>query len=147
MADCLYEACKHWKPSFLAYASTISVYPIGEVDYLTEDVEPNPDSPYGIGKLAGEHYCQLSKNYCDRIAVLRLSSIYGPGKRSDFKTVMDIFIANVLSGKPPTVFGSGERTQDFVYLTDAARALATILPISSVSFSRTTLDDWPVLSE
>jgi UDP-glucose 4-epimerase len=122
MADCLYEACKHWNPSFLAYASTISVYPLGEVDCLTEDVEPRPNSPYGLAKLAGEHYCNLAKNYCGKIAVLRLSSIYGPGKRRDFRTVLDIFIENVLSGRPPTVFGSGKRTQDFVYLTDAARA-------------------------
>lgn len=122
MADYLYEACKQWKPSFLAYASTISVYPIKEVDYLTEDVEPNPDSPYGIAKLAGEYYCKLAKNYCDRISILRLSSIYGPGKRRDFKTVLDIFFDNILSGKPPTIFGSGKRTQDFVYVTDVARA-------------------------
>ena len=122
MADCLYEACKHWKPSFLAYASTISVYPLGKVDNLKEDVEPDPNSPYGIAKLAGEYYCKLARNYCDRISILRLSSVYGPGKRRDFKTVLDIFFDNVLSGKPPTVFGLGKRTQDFVYVTDAARA-------------------------
>jgi nucleoside-diphosphate-sugar epimerase len=122
MADCLYDACSRWRPSFLAYASTISVYPLGEVDTLTEEVAPRPNSPYGIAKLAGEHYCQLARSFCDNLAILRLASIYGPGKRSDFKTVMDIFIANVLSGQAPTVFGAGERTQDFVFLTDAAQA-------------------------
>lgn len=122
MANYLFEACKHWKPSFLAYASTISVYPIGKIDCLTEAIEPKPTSPYAIAKLAGEHYCQIANNYCDRIALLRLSSVYGPGKKSDFKTVLDIFMDGVLLGKPPTIFGSGERTQDFVYLTDAARA-------------------------
>jgi UDP-glucose 4-epimerase len=122
MADHLYAACSRWRPSFLAYASTISVYPLGEVDTLTEEVAPRPNSPYGIAKLAGEHYCQLARSFCDNVSILRFSSIYGPGKRTDFKTVMDIFIANVLSGQPPTVFGAGERTQDFVFLTDAAQA-------------------------
>jgi nucleoside-diphosphate-sugar epimerase len=122
MADCLYEACERWRPSFLAYASTISVYPVGEVDTLTEDVAPKPDSSYGIAKLGGEHYCRLAGRFCDHTAVLRFASIYGPGKRPDFNTVMDIFIAKVSSNQPPTVFGTGARTQDFVYVTDAARA-------------------------
>jgi UDP-glucose 4-epimerase len=83
-----------------------------------------PISPYGVSKLAGEHYLRVLAALRGFEAVaLRYSNVFGP--RQDPKSeagVVSIFISRLLAGQPLTVFGDGTQTRDYVFVRDVARA-------------------------
>ncbi|MGH7583526.1 MAG: NAD-dependent epimerase/dehydratase family protein, partial [Gemmatimonadales bacterium] len=83
-----------------------------------------PISPYGVSKLAGEHYLRvlgILRGF-DGVA-LRYANVYGP--RQDPKSeagVVSIFVSRILAGQPLTIFGDGRQTRDYVFVKDVARA-------------------------
>ena len=118
MAERLLEACEHWQPAKIVYASSISVYPPGAASVLHEDLVPNTKSRYGVSKLIGEHLLAMADDLGTDVVRLRMSSLYGPGQFPG--TVLPMFLGRALSGEPITIFDGGARTQDFLYVTDAA---------------------------
>jgi UDP-glucose 4-epimerase len=121
LAESLFLACLKWKPKCVINASSISVYPIGATPLLKEDVPPAPSSDYAIGKLAAEHVLSLARSTGARVTSLRLSSLYGPGQPAN--SVLPLFVARAKAGQPLTLFGNGQRTQDFLHLDDACKGL------------------------
>jgi UDP-glucose 4-epimerase len=89
-----------------------------------ETAPKEPVSPYGVSKLAGEHYLNaLGILYGFERVALRYSNVYGP--RQDPKSeagVISIFVSRLLAGQPLTVFGDGQQTRDYVFVKDVARA-------------------------
>jgi len=89
-----------------------------------EAAPKEPVSPYGVSKLAGEHYLHaLGLLYGFEHVALRYSNVYGP--RQDPKSeagVISIFVSRLLAGQPLTVFGDGRQTRDYVFVKDVARA-------------------------
>jgi len=112
------------------FASTGGVI-YGETDILPtpETVEPFPLCPYGISKLTVEKYLvYFSAFYNLRFTVLRYGNVYGPRQNAYAEAgVIAIFSANVLENKPPTIFGDGEQTRDFIYIEDVLKANMTML--------------------
>jgi nucleoside-diphosphate-sugar epimerase len=105
----------------LVYASSSSVY--GETGDLPlrEDSPTRPYSPYGVTKLAAEHLCSLyHANYGLPTVSLRYFTVYGPRQRPDMG--FHKFIRAALEDRPITVYGDGEQTRDFTFVTDAAEA-------------------------
>jgi len=103
------------------YASSSSVY--GSPKYLPFDEKhpTNPNSPYAESKLATEKRCLVfHEAYGLNVVVLRYFSVYGPRQRPD--QVIRIFVSNVLSGKPITIYGDGKQTRDFTYIDDVVSA-------------------------
>ena len=98
--------------------------PLGEGAYpASEDKPIAPLSPYGASKSAGEAYCSAFHGAygLDAVAV-RFSNAYGP--RSAHKTnVIPSFIRRLLAGEELVVYGDGEQTRDFVFVTDLAEGL------------------------
>ena len=103
----------------------------GGVVYGDPEVLPTPEptanlpiSPYGVSKLAGEHYLRvLGTLHGFEGVALRYSNVYGP--RQDPKSeagVVSIFVSRLLANKPLTVFGDGKQTRDYVFVKDVARA-------------------------
>lgn len=93
-----------------------------------------PLSPYGVGKLAGEHYlaCYAAIHGLE-YAALRYSNVYGPRQDPHGEAgVVAIFGLRILSGKSITIFGDGEQERDYVYVGDVVQAnwLASIRPLS-----------------
>jgi UDP-glucose 4-epimerase len=90
----------------------------------TEAAPTNPDSPYGIAKLAAEHYL----SYYGRIwgidtVVLRFGNVYGPRQDPHGEAgVVAIFSGLMLDERPITVFGDGQQTRDYIYVADVAEA-------------------------
>lgn len=121
LASNLWEFCRRAPPRCLVYASSISVYPMGLAPTLHEGLVPRPDSPYGIGKLAGEYILSLAGKLGTRVSCLRFSSIFGPGGK--IQGVLQRFVNRALAKQPLELYGDGKRTQDFLYVTDAARAV------------------------
>ncbi|MBC2748651.1 MAG: SDR family NAD(P)-dependent oxidoreductase [ANME-2 cluster archaeon] len=102
-------------------ASSSSVY--GKVKYLPFDEQhpTQPVSPYGVSKLAAEHYCRVFYEvYGLPTTSLRYFTVYGPRMRPDL--AIFIFTQKMLNNKPITIFGDGEKTRDFTYIDDIVEA-------------------------
>ncbi|NUQ75331.1 MAG: NAD-dependent epimerase/dehydratase family protein [Polyangiaceae bacterium] len=103
------------------YASSSSVY--GDTDDLPmrETSLPKPYSPYGVTKLAAEHLCELYRhNFGVPTVSLRYFTVYGPRQRPDMG--FHKFIRATLEGRAIPVFGDGEQTRDFTFISDAVDA-------------------------
>jgi UDP-glucose 4-epimerase len=89
-----------------------------------EDVLPLPESPYGIGKYCAEQYLGLYNRLHDTAhSVLRLANVYGPRQDPTGEAgVVAIFCSQMLAGDPPTIFGDGSQTRDYVYVGDVVSA-------------------------
>lgn len=102
-------------------ASSSSVY--GKTEYLPFDENhPNkPVSPYGVSKLAAEHYCRVFYEvYGLKTISLRYFTVYGPRMRPDL--AIPIFTKSILNNESPVIFGDGEQTRDFTYIDDVVDA-------------------------
>ena len=101
------------------HASTSSIY--GSLVLGDEQTKPQPVSPYGITKLAGEHLAQVyNAQFGLPTSILRYFSVYGPRQRPDMGYY--IFIERILQGRPITVFGSGDQLRGNTYVGDIVRA-------------------------
>lgn len=105
----------------LVYASSSSVYGDGAPIPVTEDALPQPVSPYGVTKLAAEQLCYLyAVNHGVPAVALRYFTVYGPRQRPDM--AFHRFIRAARAGQPITVYGDGEQTRDFTFVSDAIAA-------------------------
>lgn len=107
-------------------ASSSSVY--GKVKYLPFDEQhpTEPVSPYGVSKLAAEHYCRVFYEiYGLPTTSLRYFTVYGPRMRPDL--AISIFTRKMLANESVTVFGDGEQTRDFTYIEDVVEANKRLL--------------------
>ena len=107
------------------YASSASVY--GDLPSLpnTEDMPPNPCSPYAVTKLAGEYYCQVFQKVCGLPTIcLRYFNVYGPKQDPDspYASVIPLFIKHLSEGRAPIIYGDGNQTRDFIFVKDATKA-------------------------
>lgn len=91
---------------------------------IDEDHPQDPDSPYGVSKLAAEKMClAYNKLYGMSNVCLRYFNVYGLRQRYDaYGNVIPIFAEKMLRGEPITVYGDGEQTRDFVNVADVAQA-------------------------
>lgn len=117
----LLEAARDSDVKKIIYASSSSVY--GKVRYLPFDEShpTQPVSPYGVSKLAAEHYCRVYQDiYGIRTISLRYFTVYGPRMRPDL--AISIFSQAAANGNPITIFGDGKKTRDFTYIDDIVDA-------------------------
>lgn len=107
------------------YASSAAVYGDTTMNPQREDMMPNPQSPYAVTKLVGEYYCQAFRAVYGLPTVsLRYFNVYGPKQdpNSEYSAVIPRFINRLSEGNPPVIFGDGEQTRDFVFVSDVVRA-------------------------
>jgi UDP-glucose 4-epimerase len=107
------------------YASTGgAIY--GEAQYLPADENHpvNPISQYGISKHTVEHYLYLySTLYELDYVILRYANVYGPRQNPFGEAgVVAIFATQMLTGKQPTIFGPGDKTRDYIHVSDLTEA-------------------------
>lgn len=106
------------------YSMTSSVYGSHKAPH-TEDMCPQPLSPYAVSKLAGEQLCKVySELYGLETASLRYFNVYGP-RESDFgqyTTVVKKFLQQRAAGEPLTIVGDGEQRRDFTHVYDIVEA-------------------------
>ena len=89
-----------------------------------ETDSPWPESPYGIAKLAVEHYLRYYQREHGLTAIcLRYANVYGPRQNGQGEAgVVAIFIEKFLAGAQPIINGDGLQTRDFVYVGDVVAA-------------------------
>jgi UDP-glucose 4-epimerase len=91
----------------------------------SESTRKEPDSPYGIAKLACEHYLSYYARiqYLDTVC-LRFANVYGPRQDPHGEAgVVSIFCRRILENRPLTVYGDGTQTRDYVYVLDVVTAV------------------------
>lgn len=117
----LLEVAKTFRIRRFVYASSSSVYGNAPELPLKETARPQPVSPYGVSKLAAEHLCHLYYvNYHVPTVSLRYFTVYGPRQRPDM--AFHRFIKAALLGTDVIVFGDGEQSRDFTYVSDVVAA-------------------------
>ena len=109
----------------IIYAASSSAY--GDQPELPkrEDMRPDPLSPYAVAKLVGEYYCQtFTRVYGLETLSLRYFNVFGPRQdpSSPYSGVISRFINDLLSGERPIIYGDGEQSRDFTYVTDVVAA-------------------------
>jgi UDP-glucose 4-epimerase len=109
----------------LTFASSAAVY--GDPDELPvqEKLPTHPLSPYAATKAAGEGYVHaFVASFGVPAVILRYFNVYGPRQDPDspYSGVISKFGAALAAGKPPTIFGDGLQTRDFVFVGDVVRA-------------------------
>lgn len=89
-----------------------------------EEDRARPEAPYGIAKLAVEHYLHFYHREHAIIPIaLRYANVYGPRQNGMGEAgVVAIFIEKLLAGQQPRINGDGLQTRDFVFVEDIAAA-------------------------
>jgi nucleoside-diphosphate-sugar epimerase len=121
----LLESCRKTGIRRFVYAASSSAYGDTEVLPKSEEMAPNPLSPYALQKLAGEHYCKLYYSlYGLETVCLRYFNVFGPGQdpHSEYSAVIPKFISKLLINELITVYGDGEQSRDFTYVENVVDA-------------------------
>jgi UDP-glucose 4-epimerase len=109
----------------VVYASSCSVYGDQARLPIREDDPVRPLTPYAASKHSGEAYCHaFYASYGLASTVVRYSNVYGPGQRPDnpYCGVVSRFLDDSMNGRPMRVFGGGQQTRDYTYVTDIVAA-------------------------
>ena len=107
----------------IIFASSMAVY--GNGLSLKEDDPKEPQSPYGISKLASEKYL---KYFCKEnkigLSIMRIFNCYGPGQNTqgNLKGLLNIFIEQVVNSNKINVMGLITRKRDLIYIDDVVSA-------------------------
>jgi len=118
-------AARERKVRRVVAASSAAVYGNEPTLPKREDLRPQPESPYAAAKLAGEHYLAVfARRYGLETVSLRYFNVYGPRQdpSSMYSGVISRFAEALRADAPPTVFGDGRQTRDFVFVKDVVQA-------------------------
>jgi nucleoside-diphosphate-sugar epimerase len=120
----------------IVYAGSSSVY--GDTPTLPkrEDMPPNPLSPYALQKLVAEQYCRMfTRLYGLETVTIRYFNVFGPRQDpgSPYSSVISLFSTALLAGRRPTIYGDGEQTRDFTYVSNVVDGVLRAAEASSAS--------------
>jgi nucleoside-diphosphate-sugar epimerase len=145
-------AARDHKVRRVVYAASSSAY--GDQPELPkrEDMRPAPLSPYAVAKLVGEYYCQVfTRVYGLETVSLRYFNVFGPRQdpTSQYSGVISRFMSALMTGEQPVIYGDGEHSRDFTYISNvveanlrAAESTAAIGEIINIANGhRTTLNE------
>lgn len=109
--DLLARCLKKFKSARFIFASSVSVY--GQWSRVRNEQSPYLDvDSYGCSKLWAEGMLKLHHSY----AILRISSMYGPGMK--LNTFLPLIIKSAVVDKHITLYGDGTRSQNYIHVTD-----------------------------
>ena len=116
------EAAKQVKSlKRIVYASSSSIYGNAATMPTPETLCPQPVSPYGITKLAGERLCWLyHQNFGVPATALRYFTVYGPRHRPDM--AFHKFFKAVMEDRAISIYGDGQQTRDYTFVSDVVTA-------------------------
>ena len=107
-------------------------------------MRPAPLSPYAAAKLMGEYYCQVFTHvYGLETVSLRYFNVFGPRQdpSSQYSGVISRFMDALVSGQQPVIYGDGEQSRDFTYVSnvidanfraaESARAVGKVINVAN----------------
>ena len=116
----VFEAAHRAGVRKIVYAESSAIYE-GSTKLPTPEYDEHPESFYALSKSAERLFAQGYERYGNIVTTaLRYFCVYGP--RQDYRRtippVMSAFIIHLLNGTQPTIYGSGEKRRDFIYVDD-----------------------------
>ncbi|MDX2507833.1 MAG: NAD-dependent epimerase/dehydratase family protein, partial [Gammaproteobacteria bacterium] len=121
----LLEAARHNNVKRMVFASSAALYGDEPTLPKVETMCPVTLSPYAVDKLASEFACGMyTRLYGLETVCLRYFNVYGPRQdpSSPYSGVISIFTDKLKNKQTPTIFGDGEQTRDFVFVSDVVEA-------------------------
>jgi nucleoside-diphosphate-sugar epimerase len=152
------EACRAVGVKRVVFAASSSTYGNIAESPKHEGMVPEPISPYAASKVACENYLRAyAAAYGLETVCLRYFNVFGP--RQDpagaYAAVIPAWVAGLLRGEKPVVYGDGEQSRDFCYIDNiceanwlAAHAPADVCkgqPLNIACNERTSLNEILVL--
>jgi UDP-glucose 4-epimerase len=119
------DACRRSGVRRVVYAASSSAYGNQKTMPKHEGQVPEVLSPYAAAKLAGELYCEaFASTYGLETVRLRYFNVFGPRQdpNSQYSAVIPRFIAALLKGDQPTIYGDGSQSRDFTYIDNVVQA-------------------------
>lgn len=114
------EAARRAGVRKFVYADTSAAYEgVPELPSRVDRV--GPIGPYAVSKRGGALFCEsYMRLHGLPVTVVRYFNVYGPAQdwRRVIPPVMSAFILALLSGERPTIYGTGEKRRDFIYVDD-----------------------------
>jgi UDP-glucose 4-epimerase len=116
----------------VVYASSAAVYGDAATVPIAEATACRPLSAYGADKYGCELHAKVASHVHGIPTVgLRFFNVYGPRQdpRSPYSGVISIFCERILRGAPIEIFGDGEQTRDFVFVSDVVAAMLAAMRV------------------
>lgn len=116
--------CARQTDTRVVAASSAAVYGDPSTVPIPESARLQPDSIYGVDKLALDHYTrQFESLYGLPTVTLRYFNVYGPRQSaSTYSGVISTFFDQAKAGEALTIQGDGTQTRDFIHCSDVVRA-------------------------
>ena len=91
---------------------------------LSEDHPLNPTTPYAASKAASDMLIQsYHKSFGIDYTIIRPFNCFGPRQNmGSYAGVIPLTIKRLLDGKQPVIYGDGEQTRDYTFVSDVVRA-------------------------
>ena len=129
----LLEACRLTNTKRIVYASSSSAYGDHDAQVKVESLEGRPKSPYAVQKFGIELYARVYHELFGIETVgLRYFNVFGPRQDplSQYAAVVPAFVTRMLADQSPVVYGTGEQSRDFTYISNVidANLLAASAP-------------------
>lgn len=117
------------------FASSCAVYGEQVELPISENAPLQPLSPYASSKLSAEKNClAFHEREGLETVCLRYFNVYGPRQTfGEYAGVMMKFFERLRSDQPPIIYGDGEQTRDFVYVSDVVDATLLALKHEGVA--------------
>ncbi|HJT65889.1 MAG TPA: SDR family oxidoreductase [Pyrinomonadaceae bacterium] len=118
-------AARDQKVRRVVYAASSSAYGDQPTLPKSEEMRPDPLSPYAVAKLVGEYYCRVfTRVYGLETVALRYFNVFGPRQdpTSQYSGVVSRFISALAGNGRPMIFGDGEQSRDFTYIDNVVAA-------------------------
>lgn len=119
------EAARAAGVTRIAFAASSSAYGNQKESPKHEGMVPSPISPYAANKVCCEAYLQAyAAAYGMETLCLRYFNVFGPYQDPEgaYAAVIPAFVAKLLKGESPVVFGDGEQSRDFCYIDNVCLA-------------------------
>ncbi|MDZ4755154.1 MAG: NAD-dependent epimerase/dehydratase family protein [Phycisphaerae bacterium] len=123
--ECVLEEAVAAKVRRVLFAASAAAYG-GEPTLPSREIDPTDcRSPYAASKVAGEVLlAAFARCYPISTVSLRYFNIFGPHQdpKSAYAAAISAFTDILASGRQPTVFGDGQQTRDFTYISNVVHA-------------------------
>ncbi len=117
------------------FTSSIAVYGPAQTP-MSEDIVPEPEDPYGIAKYAVElDLAAAHRMFGLEYTIFRPHNVYGELQNlaDPYRNVIGIFMNQIMSGRPMSVFGDGLQTRAFTHIDDVAPVIARSIDVSEAA--------------
>jgi len=125
------EAARKQGVKKLIFTSASSVVGEAATSPVSEDAPVSPKTPYGVAKLACEHYLRIYGELWNLdYVIFRFFNVYGPHQRSG---LIPSLYAKISQGKPVEITGDGRQIRDFIYVKDSMKFFEKAMTDNGIS--------------